>query len=399
MSLRVLVVSHMYPNPVNPMSGIFVHNQVKALLAAGVEVRVVVPVPSLPLYPKWKGYRGLRGEHVRDGVKVRYVPTRMFPGGLFFGLYGHLYHRALKDAVAEIRKEFPFDLIHCHTIYPDGFAGGLLKRDFGVPVVSTVHGSDILLYPKRGRSVWQSTKQALAWSDHVITVSDRLKREAEAMEPNVKVTTVYNGFAPDTFYPREKAEARAALGLEAGGKILLYVGNLLPVKGVHFLLEAFQRVSRKDESLRLVLVGDGPLRSSLEKRVEELGLGGKVHFVGRRPHEEIPVWLGAADAVVLTSLSEGLPSILLESMGAGRPMVATDVGGIREVLQDGVTGFLAPARDVEAIGDRLESLLLDDARLKAMGTAALEASARFTWEANARKTKECYEQILERKTL
>jgi glycosyltransferase involved in cell wall biosynthesis len=80
-------------------------------------------------------------------------------------------------------------------------------------------------------------------------------------------------------------------------------------------------------------------------------------------------------------------------------MVATDVGGIREVLQDGVTGFLAPARDVEAIGDRLESLLLDDARLKAMGTAALEASARFTWEANARKTKECYEQILERKTL
>jgi len=84
MSLKVLVISHMYPNPANPMSGIFVHNQVKALKQAGVECRVLSPIPRFPLYPKWRMYRRFPAQTVMDGIPIHYVPTWMFPGGMFF---------------------------------------------------------------------------------------------------------------------------------------------------------------------------------------------------------------------------------------------------------------------------------------------------------------------------
>ena len=90
-----------------------------------------------PLYPKWKGYRQLPKKTEKEGIVVYYIPTRMIPGGFFFHRYGKYYTNALQKAVCEIHKEFSFDLIHCHTIYPDGYAGGKLKKEWKVPVVST----------------------------------------------------------------------------------------------------------------------------------------------------------------------------------------------------------------------------------------------------------------------
>jgi teichuronic acid biosynthesis glycosyltransferase TuaC len=398
-NMRVLVISHMYPNPVNPMSGIFVHNQNKALVGSGAEVQVVCPIPRFPLYPKWKGYRNLPEKTELDGIPVHYVPTWMFPGGLFFSLYGSLYIRALHGRLRQIRDEFPFDLIHCHTIYPDGYAGAMLKEEFGVPVVSTVHGSDLLLYPKRSRGVFKNTLEALKRCDRVITVSERLRREAFSMHPETDAVTVYNGFDPKRFHPVNQVEARKHLGLSETGKMILFVGNLLPVKGVHFLLQAFKGSGAADLGSRLVLVGDGPLRAALEKQADELGIGGQVDFAGRRPHDEIPVWIAAADVVVLTSLSEGLPSILLETMGSGRPMVATDVGGIAEVLRDGETGLIARPKDTDHIAECIRRILVEDGLAERMGERALLLSRELTWEQNAKNTLECYRQVLERKTL
>ena len=126
----------------------------------------------------------------------------------------------------EVHKAFPFDLIHCHTIYPDGYAGGELKKIWKVPVLSTIHGSDIMLYPKRKRSVYEQTLRALKENDLVITVSDRLKEEAEKMHPELAAKTVYNGFDPEKFRPMDRLEARKRLGLNREQKILLFVEYL-----------------------------------------------------------------------------------------------------------------------------------------------------------------------------
>lgn len=385
----------MYPSKINPQSGIFVHNQTKALQDAGCEVQVVVPIPRFPLYKKWKGYSDLQGQIDLDGIPVHYVPTWMFPGGFFFHRYGEFYIRSLKPILHQMKHEFPYELLHCHTIFPDGYAGGQLKEELGVPVISTIHGSDIMLYPKKSKKVYDRTIEALKTSDQLITVSDRLCSEVEQMVPRLPVSTIYNGFDPKRFYPIDQQEARHRLGIQLEGKQIVFIGNLLPVKGISYLVQAFRRLVQDEqhEGLNLYLVGAGPLQSSIEDEITKLGLTGRVHLMGRRPYDEMIHWMNSADVIALTSLSEGLPSILFESMGCGRPMVATDVGGIKEVLQDGVTGKLARPKDVEHISQCLHEILtMDDVR-EVLGKQAYVASRDFSLEQNANQLIERYEKI------
>ncbi|OYD08036.1 glycosyltransferase family 4 protein [Paludifilum halophilum] len=399
MSLKVLVISHMYPNPCNPTAGIFVHNQIKSMADEGVECRVVSPIPRFPFYPKWRRYREFPRTATMNGIPIRYVPTWMFPGGLFFFGYGYLYYKALVGTIAKIRKSFPFDLIHCHTIYPDGYAGAMLKNIFSVPVVTTIHGSDVKLYPYRSDGVYRRTEEALRMNDHIITVSEQLKRDALKIAAGVEVTTIYNGFDPQWFYPRCREGARKKLGQSENGPSILYVGNLYPVKGVDYLLEAFARVVPYHDDVTLHLVGDGPLRSELQKQAREKGIADQVRFVGRKPHEEIPWWINSSDIVVLSSLSEGMPSILLEAMGCGKPVVATDVGGISEILQHRRTGFLVKPKQPEEMARFLSILLMEDEGLVYdMGERAFTESGALTWKRNAQRVRELYIRVLERGT-
>lgn len=362
----------------------------------GVEVCVVSPTPSFPFYSKWKEYpKGIK-KVIHDDVPLFYVPTRMFPGGMFFSQYGGFYIRALRGILKEIKENFPFDLIHCHTVFPDGIAGVNLKGNFNVPVVTTVHGSDIMLYPKRSHQVYKHTKKALLLSDEVITVSKKLYVEAGKIQPELRGTIIYNGFSSEQFYPTEKVNGRQKLGLYEEGKRILFVGNLYPVKGVSYLLKAFSKVVSQVPGVVLDIVGEGSLRSDLEVEARRMGLANNILFHGRRPYEEIPYWINAADVVVLSSLSEGLPSILLETMGCGKVMVATDVGGVKEVLVHGETGYLCPPEDVHCLGNSLCRVLEEEELTKKMGQNAYEVSKQLTWRRNASLVKNVYTQVLER---
>lgn len=393
--LRILVISHMYPNLVNPQSGIFVHNQCRALQAADVDIEVISPVPSFPFYPKWNGYRDLPAQKIEDGIPISYVSTRMYPGGIGFSTYGRHYAYALTSKIKEVRKRFAFDVVHCHTLFPDGNAGALLKDQLQVPLVTTAHGSDVMLYPKRSSRVKKKTIQAIKQSDAVITVSKRLEQEVRELVSDASVTTIYNGFAPELFFPRDKVEARHMLGLDVTQKNLLFVGNLYPVKGLSYLLQAFNLLLDKAPNVHLHIVGDGRLRNSLEKEVANMNIDEQVTFHGRQPYEAIPTWLQSADAVVLSSLSEGLPSILLESMGCGVPMISTDVGGIKEILQDQRTGLLVPPENAEALAQAMVRMMVDQEDQRDLyGKAARNASYSYTWRQNAENHLELYETVM-----
>ncbi|MDR6225544.1 glycosyltransferase family 4 protein [Desmospora profundinema] len=394
MNLNVMVISHMYPNPANPMSGIFVHNQVKALAKEGVHLRVVSPIPHFPFYPKWRNYRKFPTAATMAEIPIWYVPTWMFPGGFFFSAYGYFYYSSLFRVVSELWKASPFDLIHCHTIYPDGYAGTLLKKTFGVPVITTIHGSDIRLYPYKSVGVYQRTEKALRNSDHVVTVSERLKRDVQKWSTGVEVSTIHNGFDPERFFPCAQQDARERLDQSPDGKIILFVGNLYKVKGLFDLLDAFAGLAQRHPDAQLVLVGDGPLRCDLIKRSREISIHDRVHFIGRRPYDEIPLWINASDVVTLSSLSEGLPSIVLEAMGCGKPVVATDVGGISEVVQHGKTGFLVPPRQPKELEQHLEIVLMDNEGLNMdMGERAYTEAGAFTWKRNAERMMDLYLQM------
>jgi teichuronic acid biosynthesis glycosyltransferase TuaC len=236
------------------------------------------------------------------------------------------------------------NLLHAHFVTPFGLAGATVKAELGLPLVITAHGYDVYDAPFRSAEWLAATQEALSAADHVITVSDR-NRELLSGKLGVapsKVTVIPNGFDPAKFHPRDKGVCRRQLGLADGRKVVLCVANLVPIKGHADLLEAFVQVHKETGAL-LVLVGDGPLRGPLEVQAKRLGLEADVRFVGAVPHDEVPVWMGAADLFVLASHDEGQPTVLSECAGMRLPFVATDVGGTADVRRRTGIGELVPA--------------------------------------------------------
>jgi glycosyltransferase involved in cell wall biosynthesis len=202
---------------------------------------------------------------------------------------------------------------------------------------------------------------------------------------------VPNGVDLDLFRVRERAAARAELGVPEGGSVVLVAGHLIPRKDPLFALRAFRAGAPVDA--RLVFVGEGGLRGALEREIAEHGLAPRVSLVGEASPERLATWYAAADCLLLTSRREGRPNVVLEALASGRPVLATDAGGTRELLagSDALEGFLVPAeaaRDPDEVGRRLGALLArshDPERLRA-------SVAGLSWEGSL----DALEGVLER---
>jgi teichuronic acid biosynthesis glycosyltransferase TuaC len=394
--LRVLVLSHMFPTSCNSTSGLFVLEQVKALRTLGVEMVTITPIPWPPPFlhflPRVKKFLSVPLQATIDGLFVEYPRVPTLPGGRLFYLEGLFQYLSVRRLVGRYIKHKKIDLIHAHTIMPDGFAAMLLGREFGLPVVCTVHGSDISFYPHRNRPTLWATKAALKRIRHMVTVSSDLKQKIFSMTGISQVEVIPNGADPRTFQPVNKVEARRKLDLPLDKKIVLFVGHLIEVKGVDYLLRAMCRLREKQASL--FLVGEGNLRSSLVAMSRDLGLEEKCTFVGERPHDEIPLWLCAADCLVLSSLSEGLPTILVEAMFCNTPIVATDVGGVREIIDDGRTGLLVRSKEPLEIAHAIQRLLNNAEFASHLAEQARsDAMDRLSWKTNATRMLGVYRAV------
>lgn len=391
------MLSSMFPSPAHQHAGIFVLEQIRALCELGVEVVVVAPTPWAPsilkLVPRWQKYASIPQRDTVQGFRVEYPRSLCFPGVQFFSLYGLFYYFGSCGLVRRLAREEKIDLIHAHAIMPDGFAGVLLGRRFLLPVVCTVHGGDVNKYPFWNRPTRWATQWALKRVERLISVSSCLKENISSLVGSRQVEVVYNGADPRKFKPRPRMEARATLNLPMDRKIILFVGSLVPDKGVEFLLGAVSRLEGSDALL--YVVGDGELTSSLMSMADDLGVLKVCRFMGRRPYAEIPVWLSAADCLVLPSLTEGLPTILPEAMLCRVPIVATQVGGVPEIVRHGHNGLLVQPKDPIGLAEAIRSLLANDDGVSAMVERA-EGTARvtLTWEANAQKTLGIYHQIV-----
>jgi teichuronic acid biosynthesis glycosyltransferase TuaC len=391
--VRVLVLSHMFPNPLEQYAGIFVLEQMRALRDLGVEIVAIAPRPWVPpilnFVPRFRKFHVIPPRANVQGFRVEYPQVLQFPGGRFFYLYGAFYFIRCFRLVRKLVREGKINLIHAHTIMPDGFAAVLLGRKFNIPVVCTIQGSDINDYPWRCRPTLWATKWASRTVDSLITISHDLEKKVFSLVGTRQLEVVHNGADPNKFKSVPKEKARERLDLPANKKIILFVGNLVPVKGVEFLLDAVSQLARSD--ILLCLVGDGELKSTLLCRARHLGLANICKFVGPRPHDEIPWWLSAADCLVLCSLSEGLGTILTEAMLCRVPVIATAVGGIPDIVRPGCTGTLVPPKDPVALAKVLDALLAGDARFSVMvEQAENRAKAELTWESIARKILSVY---------
>ena len=293
--------------------------------------------------------------------------------------------------VADFLRVHPADVFHCHVgTGCEDWDGVRLARAVGCPaVVQTQHLPFLVSHPRKRQAFHHAVEEV----DRLIAVSEGLRRTYERIGvPPESFVTVPNGVAPRADR-MGRSEAREILGLEPDRPVVLTIGRLTHMKGQWSLIDAVPGLAARFPGLAVVLLGDGPLRTSLQARAASLGISAHVVFAGHRP--DARRLLAAADVFVLPSRHEGMPLAALEAMEAGLPVVATRVIGSAEVVDDGVTGALVRAGDPAELGAAVARLLADPALRRRQGAAGRRRyEACFTRERMAVDTADVYDSVL-----
>jgi L-malate glycosyltransferase len=314
------------------------------------------------------------------------------------------YDLALATRMAEVAELYELDLLHVHYAIPHSVSAMLARQMLGcdhvrqsrwLPYVTTLHGTDITLVGL-DRSYLPITRFSIEQSNRVTAISNDLKRSTiESFSISKPIHVIYNFVNCDLYRRDEQAAARRAAFAGADERLLVHLSNFRPVKRVTDVVEIFDRVQKKIPA-RLLMIGDGPDRRAAERLACERGIHHKIHFMGKQDmiHEKLPM----ADVMLLPSEMESFGLAALEAMACEVVPVASRVGGLPEVIEDGVDGYLAPAGDVEAMAARALEVLNDDGLLAAMGSRArATAKARFCTTKIIPQYEELYRGLLQDK--
>lgn len=348
--MRILVVTSQFPIAGEPNRGRPILQTVRAL-SRRAEVRVLSPVARYPAWARPRSYlfRAADPAHAVPGCDVRYVEYPALPA-LSRPFNGWLCARTLHAPL----REFAPDVVLSYWLYPDAYGAMRAAQRAGVPLVVGARGSDLRVRDAISRRL---TRPVLHAAQRILVVSEDLGRVAVrdyGADP-ARIRAIPNGCDAAIFHPQPREAARAALGLDAAAELVVYVGRLVPEKGLRELLDAVRTLAPQRPRLQLALIGDGPMRAELEGRLAaDPSL--RVALPGALGPQEVARWMAAADLVTLPSYSEGHPNVLVEALACGRPVVATPVGGIPEVV-DTDCGVLVPARDPAALAAGLADVL------------------------------------------
>lgn len=308
--------------------------------------------------------------------------------GVFLSLYAR--------SITQLYRRWKFDILHCHNLYPPAYLASLVRRQVPVPVVVTSHGGDVY---DRGTLMNKPhlalpVRQAVSSADALISISKftteglmRIcpKPRRLALIPNGINMTDYAGAAP-----------RPA-GLDAGivpGRYAVFLGRFSQRKGVDVLLRAWKQSALEGEA-SLVVVGDGEEMPRYRALARELDITRSVHFTGARSGMEKVYLLQNARLGVIPSRDwEAFPLVVLEMQAAGLPIVATDIPGLRDLIDPGVTGTIVPSEDAAALGRALAELWRSEDKVRAMGQAAAALAPSFAWPVIAQKHLDLFDSLL-----
>jgi glycosyltransferase involved in cell wall biosynthesis len=390
--MRVLMVTSSYPKFPGDVTAPFVESIARGVAARGHEVDVVLPAhPALrrsasepvrffpytyaprPEWSRW-GY----AESLRADVGLRAAAWLVAP----------LAALALRREVAGRLTDRRYDVAHVHWMVPNAALVSDILAAHGTPAVVSLHGSDVFLAER----LWPAralARRALRAAGAVTACSADLRRRALLLgAPSGRTRVVPYGVDPAAFSPAARsAGMRARLGIADDAFLVLGLGRLVEKKGFRDLVAAAARL----DAVQVAIVGDGDLGAAL--RQEAAAAGVAVQF----PGEDVPAALAAADVVAVPSVVDaagnvdGLPNVLLEALAAGRPVVASRVAGIPDVVEDGVNGLLVPPNDAAALAGAIRRLQQEPSTRRALGEEARRrAVLDLTWEAAARRFEECY---------
>lgn len=375
MTLNVLTLSTLFPDISRPNFGVFVERQARELAGRpDVDVTVIAPV-GIPIWPfslaeSYDPLRSLpRKERWQDLTVYRPIFRTIPKVGARFNVANMT--RAILPLVRRLHEQRPFDVIDASFFFPDGPVAQRLSRALGIPYSVKARGADIHYWGAR-RDTRKLVLRAAEGASGLLAVSNAMRRSMVKMGMDAdKIRVHYTGVDLDRFEIADRAAAKDVLGFE--GPVVLCVGALIPRKGQELLVQALPRLP----GVTLLFVGQGQYRRALEKQAEDLGVDRRIGFLGSVPPDRLPRIYAAADVMALPSSSEGLANAWVESLACGTPIVISDVGGARELLDRPEAGQIVD-RDPEAIAAAIGAILYNPPEREAVRDTAL----RFTWAAN-----------------
>ena len=390
---RVLAVSTLYPNAHKPRFGGFVARSMEALARhTDWDVTVINPIGVPPIaLGEYAALRDAAIDSVDNGVRVL-RPTYPLLPKVGARINPWAIRRTVLPLVEKLHRDTPFDLLDAQFLFPDAPAVAQMAEAIGLPFSAKARGSDVHYWGASGHSR-RAIQTALAQADGILAVSRALADDMHRSGlTDTEITVHYTGLDRDLFRPLDNGAMRSMIAEEFGlampddAPLLVGVGNLVPVKGFDLAIRALALL----EDAHLAIIGTGDDRAALESLASELGLAGRVHFLGGIAHAKLPVLFSAADAMVLPSQREGLANAWVEALASGTPIVVPDVGGAREVVQSPAAGRIV-ARDPQAIADGIREVLADPHDPREVA----ETVARFDWRAHAEALARHYDSIVE----
>jgi len=383
--LKVLVLSTVFPNPAQPVHGLFVRERIRHA-AAHCDIEVVAPVTWFR-----EGVRKIPATHTADGLAVHH-PKFFYLPGLLKWLDGFFLFLSVITCIRRLRRTFDFDVIDAHFAFPEGFAAVLLGKCFARSVVVTLRGAEITLLTFKLRT------RLMAWSlpraNRVIAVSNQLAEIALSLGVDrERIEVIGNGVDVSRFNIVGRELARRQLRLPESGYLLVTIGRLVPGKGFHRIVRALPTLPDRLGKVGLAIVGGAAADSAgypqqLRDLIKRLELDDRTLITGPRPHDEIAMWLNAADALVLASDREGSPNVVWEALACGRPVIATKVGAVEQILPSFAGVVVECSNDPQLLGGAITAALT-----RPWQSTAIRAYAeRHTWHRVADHVVLCWQR-------
>jgi glycosyltransferase involved in cell wall biosynthesis len=373
--MRITVVTSYFPTSARPYGGNSAF-QTLVRLKQHASIAVVSPQEHYPDVPFLRPARYEPADPAWQPpeFETTYVSYPVIP------IFSRPFNGAIcaRILLPHVRMTRP-DLILNYWLYPDGYAAVRIARELHVPVIVGAIGSDIR---RRNDPITiKLVRETMLNADAVITVSEELRQRAIAQGvPAEKITAILNGCDTAVFHPGDRAAAREQVGCDPTDELVVYAGNLLASKGLGELIDAFVALAKSRPKLRLAIAGQGPYGDTLARRAAAAGLEKRVILPGRCDAAGIAHWMRAADLFCLPSYSEGCPNVVVEALACARPIVASNVGGIPELVKKGC-GLLVPPRDPVALREAL-----DKALSTAWDSAEIARTSTRSWETVAAET-------------
>lgn len=384
--MRIAVLTSSYPRFPGDGTAPFVQSLAEAMARHGHAITVVAPYDSaiqptsnspVKVYrfryiwpPHW---------HIMGHARSLESDTRL-KLATYFLLPTFILGAFLK--LMQVARQQKSELIHVHWVLPNGPAAALVAKMRGIPLVISLHGSDI--YIARKNPFFGLVARWVFQSASVVTAcSPELRAAAIDLGAPQSTQLIAWGAAPDIFRPKlhHKNSRRSST------HTVVTLGRMVPKKGFDQLLRAWNNITDEFPQARLILGGEGPQRTILETKVAQLGIADSVQFLGRIPWNAVPDFLASSDIFVLPSQRDahgnidGLPTVLLEAMSCGTAVVASHLGGVPLVIENGKNGILVPPDDTAALNQALRTLLENPQERQRLGRAARQAvENQYNWE-------------------